>query len=464
MKRLAPILTLILLAGCTLDPAYQRPAAPVPSAFPQGSSFPPAAAAPAAASVAWRSVFADPDLQATIDQALAQNRDLRAAVANIQVANAQVATQRSALFPAINASAGESYQQTPNTFIPGGGSFDIREYSATLGFSSWELDLFGRTRSLTRAAYDQYLAAEDNRRAVQTSLIAQVATQWFTYAADRDLLAVAQQTLASQQASLDLVRARFNGGVASELDLRQAETTVQQARSDVANFTTVLAQAKNALDLLVGAPVDPARLPKALRIDGSVHDVQAGLSSDVLLARPDVLQAEHQLQAANADIGAARAAFFPQIGLTGQVGQESSALQTLFDSASRTWLFAPSVSVPIFAGGRNVAGLKSAKAQRDQAVAQYEKAIQSAFRDVADALARQGTIDEQLSAQRALSTAADQALSLTTARYERGVDPYLNVLVAQRAAYSARQTLISTGLTRLTNAVSLYRALGGGQS
>jgi len=465
MRRLALLLMAAsCMAGCTLDPAYRRPAAPVPQAFPQGPSYAPQASAPNAASVAWRSVFTDPDLQAVIDQALSNNRDLRVALANIQAANAQVASQRSALFPTINASGGETYQQLPNTFIPGGGSIQVREYSASLGFSSWELDLFGRTRSLTRAAYDQYLAAEDSRRAVQVSLIAQVATQWFTYAADRELLAVAQQTLASQQASLDLVRARANAGVASDLDLSQAETTVAQARSDVANFTTALAQAKNALDLLVGAPVDAARLPKALNIDGSVRDVKAGLSSDVLLMRPDVLQAEHQLQAANADIGAARAAFFPQIGLTGQVGQESTALQTLFDAASRTWLFSPQVSVPIFAGGRNVANLKAAKAQRDQAVAQYEKAIQSAFRDVADALARQGTIDQQLAAQRDLSAAASQTLTLTTARYERGADPYLNVLVAQRAAYSARQSLISTGLIRLTNAVSLYRALGGGQS
>ena len=465
MKRLASILMVAaLLAGCNLDPAYQRPAAPVPSAFPQGPSFPPPASGPTAASVAWRSFFTDPDLKAVIEQALAENRDLRVAVSNIQSANAQVATQRSALFPALNATAGELYQQTPNTFVPGGGTFDERFYSATFGFSSWEIDLFGRTRSLTRAAYDQYLAAQDNQRAVQTSLIAQVATQWFTYAADSDLLAVAQQTLASQQASLDLTRARFNGGVASELDVRQAETTVEQARSDVANFTTILAQAKNALDLLVGASVDPARLPKTLKVEGAVVDVQAGLTSDVLLARPDVLQAEHQLQAANADIGAARAAFFPTISLTGQVGQESTALQTLFNAASRTWTFQPAASLPIFAGGRNVAGLKSAKAQRDQAVAQYEKAVQSAFRDVADALARQGTIDQQLAAQRALATAASQALMLTTARYERGTDPYLNVLVAQRTYYGAQQSLISTSLTRLSNAVSLYRALGGGQS
>lgn len=461
MKRLTGLLLCGLLGACTLDPAYRRPAPPVPADFPQGRSYA-APAGDAAVPADWRQVFTDPDLQAVIEQALAQNRDLRVAVADIQSAQAQVAVQRSALLPAVNASASETQEQTPNTFVPGGGSLKLRLYSASIGFSSWELDLFGRTRSLTRAAYDQFLAAEDNRRAVQVSLIAQVATQWFTYAADRDLLAVAEDTLKSQQASLDLTRARFNGGVASELDLHQAETTVEQARSDVAEFTTTLAQARNALDLLVGAPVPEARLPKTLPMR-AVAEVKAGLSSQVLLARPDVLQAEHQLQSANADIGAARAAFFPTISLTGQAGQESSALQTLFNAASRTWLFEPNVSLPIFAGGRNLANLKAAKAQRDAALAQYEKAIQSAFRDVADALARGGTIGEQLAAQQALVNASSQALTLTNARYERGADPYLNVLVAQRALYGAQQSLISTGLIRLTNAVSLYRALGGGQ-
>ncbi|MGZ3274717.1 MAG: efflux transporter outer membrane subunit [Caulobacteraceae bacterium] len=462
MRRAAGIgVCALMLGACTLDPAYQRPAPPVPASFPQGSSYAPPA--DAAAPENWRAVFTDPDLQAVIELALANNRDLRVAAANIQAAQAQTDVQRSALFPNVNATGSELYQKAPSTLAPGGGSFQQRFYSASIGFSSWELDLFGRTRSLTRAAYDQYLASEDNRRAVRVSLIAQVATAWFTYAADQDLLRVAQETLKSQQASLDLTRARFNGGVASELDVRQAETSVEQARSDIANFTTTVAQARNALDLLVGAPSPEARLPKALPIQ-AMAEVRAGLSSQVLLTRPDVLQAEHQLQSANADIGAARAAFFPQIGLTGQVGQQSTALQTLFDAASRTWLFQPSVSVPIFAGGRNAGNVRSAKAQRDAAVAQYEKAIQTAFRDVADALARQGTISEQLAAQQALANSASQAVTLTDARYQRGADPYLNVLIAQRALYVAQQSLIAARLTRLTNAVSLYRALGGGQA
>ena len=463
MKRLAlAALIPALLGGCSLDPAYQRPTGAVPASFPQGPSYAPPAAGPAAASVSWRVFFTDPNLKAVIDLALAQNRDLRVTLANIQSAQGQAAVQRSALAPSLNASGGELYQQTPNPF-GGGGAFDERFYSASLGFSSWELDLFGHTRSLTRAAVDQYLASQDARRATQVSLIAQTATAWFTLAADRELLDVAQQTLKAQQESFDLTRARFNAGVASMLDVRQAETTVEQARSDVASDTTNLAQAKNALDLLVGAPVPEALLPKTLPAD-AVSEVQGSLSSDVLLSRPDVLQAEHQLQAANANVGAARAAFFPQIGLTGQVGQESTALQSLFAAASRTWLVQPSVSVPIFDGGRNLGNLKAAKAQRDAALAQYDKAIQSAFRDVADALARQGTIGAQLSAQQALAKAASEAFTLTNARYQRGTDPYLNVLVAQRTQYSAQQSLIATQLTRASNLISLYRALGGGQT
>ena len=255
MKRLAGLsLSLCALLGaCNLDPAYHRPAPPVPASFPQGPSYAPPAPGPAAAAASWRAFFTDPDLKAVIEMALANNRDLRVAMANIQSAQDQVAVQRSALFPSISANVGETAEQTPNTFVPGGGSLQLRLYSAAVGFSNWEIDLFGRTRSLTRAAYDQFLAEEDNRQAVQVSLVAETATAWFTYASDKDLLAVARETLTAQQASLDLTRARFDGGVASELDVHQAETGVQAARSDVASFTTNLAQAKNALDLLVGA-------------------------------------------------------------------------------------------------------------------------------------------------------------------------------------------------------------------
>ena len=469
-RRLAPSLIVILaaaLGGCSMDPAYQRPAPPVPASFPQGPSYAPPAPEPAAASMGWRAFFQDADLRSVIELALAQNRDLRVAVANIQTNKAQAAVQRAALFPGVNATAGESYQRIPGGVgsFPGAGAIDVRAYSADVGFSAWELDLFGHTRSLSRAAFEQYLASEDNRRAVQTSLIASVANDYFTLAADLQLLAVARRTLAAQQGSLDLIQARFNAGVASLLDLQQARSTVQQARSDVAQYTAAAAQAKNALDLVVGAPTPEALLPKGLTsVNGEVAALAAGTSSDILFQRPDVLQAEHQLEAANANIGAARAAFFPSVALTAQVGQESTALQQLFNAASRTWLFQPNVSLPIFEGGRNVGNLKAAKAQRDTAQAQYEKAIQTAFREVADALARAGVIDEQLAAQQALVAADASSLQLSTARYERGADTYLNVLVTQRALYGAQQSQVSVQLIDLTNAVTLYRALGGGQN
>jgi multidrug efflux system outer membrane protein len=471
VRRLIALLSAAaLLTGCSLDPAYRRPGAPVPQNFPQGPGYPPApgpgpAAAPVA-SIGWRAFFVDANLRAVIEKALAQNRDLRVAVANLQAARAQYVIQRADLLPNVSASFGESYQRIPGAVegIPGVGAVDSRAYSLQGGVSAWEIDLFGHTRSLTRAALEQYLASEDNRRSVQTSLIAEVATDYFTLAADRQLLAVAQRTLASQQASLDLTRGRLNAGVASMVDVEQAESTVQQARSDVAQFTTNAGQAQNALDLVVGAAVPEFLLPQGLAgTAGEVADLQPGAPSQVLLQRPDVLQAEHQLKAANADIGAARAAFFPTISLTAQAGQESTALSSLFSAASRSWLFQPNASLPLFAGGRNVGGLRYAKAQRDAAVAQYEKAIQTAFREVADCLARQGTIADQLAAQQALVDANAQSLALSNARYERGADTYLNVLVAERSLYGAQQSQISTQLMDLSNIVTLYRALGGGQ-
>lgn len=468
MRPLAILAFAAVASGCSLDPAYHRPASPVSATFPQGESYAPAAQDPAAADFAWRHVFIDAKLRRVIELALAQSRDLRAALAAAQASRAQVIVQRAALFPSINATGGEAYQRTPSgagaSASAGGAPFDIRTYSADVGLSSWQIDLFGRTRSLTRAAAEQYLADEDNRRAVRTTVIAETATDWFTLAADRELLALAKRTLAAQQASLDLTRSRVDAGVASQLDLEQALSTVQQARADVAQFTTQAAQARNALELAAGAPIPEDLLPTGLgEGSGLIQPLQAGASSAVLLQRPDVLQAEHRLKSANANIGAARAAFFPTISLTAQAGQESPTLQRLFDAASRTWLFQPSLSQPLFQGGRNIGGLRAAKAQRDQAQAQYEKAIQTAFREVADALARAGTIDEQLAAQQALVEADASSLELSTARYERGADAYLNVLVAQRALYAAQQSQVSTRLAGLANAVALYQALGGGQ-
>jgi len=461
-----------LLTGCIdLAPTYHRPAAPTPASFPTGPAYPP----PAATSqpvVGWRDFFSDPKLKALIDEALVNNRDLRVAVANIAAARAQYQVQHAALFPTINAQAAATYGQEPLSVIQGGatapgqsGEYNERLYSLTAGFTSYQLDLFGKVRNLTRAAQDQYFATRQARDAAQITLVSEVAADYLTIGSDRALLRVAEDTLKSGTQTLEVTRRRFQAGVASGLDIAQAQTVVQQARFDVARLTTRVAQDRNALDLVVGAPVADDRLPAGVGEPIVVLErLPAAVSSSVLLQRPDVLQAEDQLRAANANIGAARAAFFPSIALTGSGGLTSLALSTLFRGSAATWTFAPTVSQTIFDAGANRGNLAYAKAQRDLAVANYEKAIQTAFREVADALAQRGTIDEQLAAQEALTAAAADSLRLSTARYQQGSDTYLNVLIAERSFYSARQTLVASQLARATNLVTLYTALGGGLS
>jgi multidrug efflux system outer membrane protein len=475
----APVFATVLMAAAalavsacaTLAPKYVRPAAPVPAAWPQGAAYAPAAEAPGGVTAGderWRDVFTDPKLQAIIAQALANNRDLRVAMLNVEQSRAQYRIQRAALFPTINGTANLTALHEPAAVagIPGAtGSIDERIYSANVGISAYEIDLFGRVRSLTRAALEQYFATEEARRAAQITLVAEVATDDVTLAADRQRLAVAQATLTSQKASVNLTRHRFEGGEASELDVRQAETLMDQARADVAADTTLAAQDLNALTLVVGAPVADELLPTSLEGPAPVAtDLPAGISSDVLLKRPDVLQAEDQLKANNANIGAARAAFFPTLTLTAQDGVESAALGKLFAAGSGAWQFIPNLTMPLFDWGANQARLKVAKVQRDIAVAQYEKAVQTAFREVADALARRGTIDEQLAAQDANVHASATAARLTKARYESGIDPYLNYLLAQRTLYAAQQAQIAVKQAQYANLVTLYEALGGGVS
>ncbi|HEY3815466.1 MAG TPA: efflux transporter outer membrane subunit [Caulobacteraceae bacterium] len=458
---------LLALSGCaTLAPKYVRPAAPVPATWPQGPAYPAAVASnTTAADERWRDVFTDSRLQAVIAQALANNRDLRVAILNVEESRAQYRIQRSALLPTVNGNAGVTVLHEPGAAagVPGAGSIDERIYSLNASVSSYELDLFGRVRSLTKAALEQYLATDEARRAAQILLVSETGTDYVTLAADRERLSVAKATLISQQGSLKITRDRFNAGEASELDVSQAETLVDQARSDIAADTTLAAQDLNALNLVVGAPVSEDQLPESLEGPAPIRtDLPAGVSSTILLSRPDVLQAEHTLKSDNADIGAARAAFFPTLTLTGQYGVESTQFSKLFAAGSGAWQFIPNLSVPIFDYGANRARLKSAKVQRDIAVAQYEKAIQTAFREVADALARRGTIDEQLAAQDANVAASDRALTLTRARYDRGIDPYLNYLIAERTLYAAQQSDISAKQARYANLVSLYEALGGG--
>jgi multidrug efflux system outer membrane protein len=457
----------LCLAGCaTMAPKYTRPAPPVPAAWPSGPAYKNAAAKPtekAAADIPWREFFVDAHLRKIIALSLDNNRDLRVAVLSIERSRAQYQIQRSDQFPKLNATADGTFQRIAENFSSTGLPQNIHQYNVGLGVSSYELDLFGRVRSLKDQALEQFLSTGQARRSVQITLVSQVAVSYLTLAADRERLQLAKDTLSNQSSYYQLVKSRFEAGIASSLDLRQAQTSVDTARLDIARYTTQVAQDENALNLAVGSPVAADRLPQTLSENLTVvKDLPPGLPSDVLLLRPDILQAEHQLKAFNANIGAARAAFFPRITLVSSVGFGSKDLASLFNSGAFIWKFAPNITLPIFDAGANKAGLEAAKADRDIAVAQYEKAIQTAFREVADALALRGTIDDQLKAQSSLTEATAESYRLSQARYEKGIDSYLNVLDSQRSLYNAQQGLISVRLSQLTNLVTLYKTLGGG--
>ncbi|PPU33322.1 multidrug transporter [Xanthomonas arboricola] len=464
-----------VLSGCTLMPRYARPDAPVPERF-AGTELSTAStttdtAIPGQAidiaNIGWRQVFTDPALQQVIALALENNRDLRVAALNIEVARAQYRVERAALLPAVQGTGTANNARTPSELAIPGQPQVFRTYSANIGVSAYELDLFGRVRSLKEQALQQFLSTAEARRSTHISLVAEVATAYLTLAADQQLLQLAQSTLSSQGDSYRLQQRSFELGVASQLSLRQAQTTVETARVDVERYTAQVAQDRNALVLLVGTQVPAELLPQALpdgaSVDGNVlASVPAGLPSQLLQRRPDILEAERNLRAANANIGAARAAFFPSISLTASTGSSSSSLSNLFDSGTRAWSFVPTLTLPIFNAGRNRANLDMAKANRDIEVAQYEKAIQSAFREVSDALAQRETLGRQLQAQQALVDATADSYRLSQARFERGVDSYLQALDAQRALYSAQQNLITTQLSRFTNLATFYKAMGGG--
>ncbi len=468
MKRFLAVasLSLLLLAGCaTMAPKYSRPAAPVPGAWPSGEAYGPAAT-PAggfsAAGLPWGDFFANESLRKVIALALANNRDLKAAALAVERSRALYGITRAELYPHVDATGGGSVTRVPETITGTGQADTSRQYDVGLAVAGYELDLFGRIRSLKDRALSDYLATDQARRSVQIGLVSEVAAQWFALAADRERLGVARETLAVQEKSYELTKRRFEGGVSSELDLRQAQTSVDSARVDIARFKALAAQDRNALDLLAGAPVPEELLPAELGEVTAMKELSSGLPSEVLLGRPDVLAAEEALKGANANIGAARAAFFPRITLTTSVGLASEQLGDLFKGAAGTWSFAPRILLPIFDAGANRANLRAAKADRDIAVAQYEKAIQGAFREVADALADRGTLGDQLAAQQSLVDAATVTRKLSDARYEKGVDSYLSVLDAQRTLYAAQQNLIAVRLALLANRVTLYRTLGGG--
>ncbi|MDB5737053.1 MAG: transporter [Sphingomonas bacterium] len=472
----------LILAGCDLAPRYQRPALVAPSTLPQGGPYPALSGTGTVAAVGWKDFFTDERLRQTIALGLANNRDLRIAAANVIQARAQYHVQRADLLPTITAGASASVRHTGTngatvgssggTGTTTGGSTStnvsssggtVDSYSADLGISAFELDLFGRVRNLTKAAQDQYFATQAGQNSTRISLIAEIATAWLTMASDEDQLAVSKDTLKSFQQSLDITRAQFGKGIISELDVRQAETNLQTARYDLAQLTSQIAQDQNALNLLVGTTVSAELLPYGLGGDAhTLSDLPAGLSSTVLLNRPDVLQAEDQLKAQNANIGAARAAFFPTISLTTAAGTASGGLSGLFTGGSWSYNASSSGLLTLFDFGRNQANLHYAQASRDAAVATYEKTVQTGFREVADALAQRGTIAEQIAARAALTDSAAKAAFLADARYKGGIDTYLNSLLAERTLYTARQSLVQTRLARASNLVELYRALGGG--
>ena len=461
LRTLTVALAAALASACSLIPDYQRPAAPVPASFPDAAQA--AAATPAADAIAWRDYFADARLREVIALALANNRDLRVAALNIEKARAQYRIQRADLFPAIGASGSQNAQRLPGDLNSSGEADVTRQYSATIGFAAYELDFFGRIRSLNAQALELYLGTEEARRSAQISLVAEVASAWLILAADRERQALARSTYETRQKSYDLTRRSFEAGAVSALDLHQSQTLLESARADVARYRTFVAQDENALALVAGAPVPAELLPATLTDSVSaVAELPAGVPSDVLARRPDILQAERALRAANASIGAARAAFFPRITLTAAGGSASNTLDELFGSGSGTWSFVPQIRIPIFEAGRLQANLDVSTVQRDINVAQYEKAIQSAFREVADALAERATLAEQLDARRRLVEATAAGFRLSEARYKGGVDSYLGLLDAQRALYGAELDLIGVRLSEAVNRVALYKALGGG--
>ncbi|MDO9358131.1 MAG: efflux transporter outer membrane subunit [Polaromonas sp.] len=472
--RLARVLSLgaiALAAGCSMAPKYERPEAPVAADWPglrmaRSLAVAPAATASpavytlAAADIEWQTFFNDPKLRQLIEAALRNNRDLRVAVLNIEQARAQFQIRRADQFPTVGAAVTGSRQ-------PATGGAIASVYTAGLALTSYEIDFFGRVASLKDAALSQYLATEEGRKTAQISLVASVANTYLALLADEESLAITQQTLATREESFKLSQLRFDNGITSEIDLRQAQSLTEAARISLAQLQRQRAQDENLMTLLVGQPLTPdlaVALPAGQGLADApfMADVPAGLPSDLLTKRPDIRQAEQQLLAANANIGAARAAFFPRISLTASAGSVSTHLSGLFESGTYGWTLAPQLFLPLFDAGRNRAGLDSANVNRDIAVAQYEKAIQTAFREVADALAGRATLGEQLRAQQAQADAEGVRFKLSDLRYQNGIASQLDLLDAQRSLFAAQQAVVQTRLLQLQNQVTLYKTLGGG--
>jgi outer membrane protein, multidrug efflux system len=454
----------VVLGGCTMTPEHERPPAPVPAAWPAGEAYKGAAAAPgapAANEIKWRDFFVDEKLRKVIESALKGNLDLRTAALNVERARALYGIQRASLLPSVSATGSYNRQRIPPASLGFGEALKVENYRVDLGIAAWEIDFFGRLRSLRDAALEEYFATAEARRETQILLVSNVAGAYLTLAADRENLKLARSTIETQQSAYDLIRRRFESGVSTELDVRQAQTRVESARVDESLYTRIVAQDLNALDLLVGSKVPEDLLPGDLGAVGPPKEFAPGMSSEVLLKRPDILEAEHRLKSSEANIGAARAAFFPRISLTSSIGTVSNKLSGLFAGGSEAWTFAPQIVMPIF-DARTWSGLRETKVEREIAIARYQAAIQTAFREVADSLAVRGTVEGQMAAQQSLVEAVAAAYRLSNLRYERGVENFLTVLDAQRSLYAAQQGLIAISLARAVNQVRLYAVLGGG--
>ena len=461
--RAALCLIAAALSGCmNLAPRYEQPAAPIPAAWPGGGTVAVETPLPLAG---WREFLQDARLRELVALALANNRDLRVAALNIERARALYGISNAATLPSVDLGGSATRARTPGGLTSSGQSTLLDTYRANLGFTAYEVDLFGRVRNLSDSALQSFFATEQTRRSVQISLVAAVAQSWLQLATDQQRLALARDTLQSQQRSYDLIRRAFELGAQSGVALAQAQTTVESARVQAAAFDSLAEQGRNALALLVGTTPPAALLPGgAVQLAALLPVPPAGLPSSVLQQRPDVVAAEYALRASNLDIGAARAAFYPRISLTGSAGFASPSLGDLFQAGSRAWSFGPSISLPIFDGGRTANNLRSVEAQRDIQLAQYERTLQIAFREVADALAERRTLGERLAAQRALVAASTRSFDLAQALFKGGGGGYLEVLDAQRALYAAQQTLISLEQTEQANRITLYKVLGGGWS
>lgn len=452
-----------LLGGCVnLAPDYQQPVAPVPAGFARNTDVLPQGTAQENNRDAsqWKQVFVDPQLQAVIAQSLENNRDWRIAMLNVSKARAQYQLSDAERWPGVDAKGSGTHQRIP-TASETGNARVTHAYGANLGVSGFELDFFGRVQNLSEAALRQYMGTAEAQRSARLSLIANTANGWYSLAAEQQRLKIAEETFISRKESFTLIERRFAVGVAGELELREAQSLMESAAMDVARFKSLAQQAGNALQLLVGAPVEVASLPAGWQegVVPGVPPLPANLASSVLLQRPDVLQAEQQLRAANANIGAARAAFFPSITLTANAGSASSELGNLFKAGSGAWLFMPQINLPIFDGGRNQANLEVAQVERDQAIANYEKIIQSGFREVADGLVQIEGDANQLQAQARVLKASQQALTIAEARFQKGVSGFLEVLIAKRSYYAAQLVMISLQQQQAANQIGLYKAL-----